>query len=67
MYRFNVNGMPYGHCTSAVEKAIKSIDPQAEVSTDIEHAEVTVRSQVNEARISDAIREAGYDNQHLAG
>merc|ERR1712023_421119 len=49
MYRFNVNGMTSGHCTSAVEKAIKSIDPQAEISTDIEHAEVTVRSQGNEA------------------
>ena len=45
MYRFNVNGMTCGHCTSAVEKAIKSIDPQAEISTDIEHAEVTVRSE----------------------
>ena len=67
MYRFNVNGMTCGHCTSAIEKAIKSIDPQAEVSTDIEHAEVTVRSQGNEGRIRNATREAGYDKQRAAG
>lgn len=67
MYRFKATGMTCGHCTSAIEKAIKTIDPQAEVSTDIESAEVTVRSQADEARISDAIREAGYDNQRLAG
>ena len=32
-----------------------------------QNSEHYLRSQVNEARISDAIREAGYDNQHLAG
>ncbi|MFL1455035.1 heavy-metal-associated domain-containing protein [Marinobacter sp. GN3S48] len=67
MYRFEVSGMTCGHCTSAIEKAIKTIDPQAEVSTDIENSEITVRSQADEARISGTIREAGYDNQKLAG
>lgn len=67
MYRFEVFGMTCGHCISAIDKAIKSIDPQAEVSTDLKSAEITVRSQADEVRISDAIREAGYDNQKLAG
>jgi len=67
MYRFKVTGMTCGHCTSIIEKAIKTIDAQADVSADIGNAEITVRSQVDEARISDAIREAGYDNQAVAG
>lgn len=65
MYRFKVPGMTCCHCKSTIEKGIKNIDPQAEVSVDIEHSEITVRSQANEAYISDTIRAAGYENQKL--
>ena len=35
MTSFNVPGMSCGHCTSAIEKAIKAIDPTAMVSFDL--------------------------------
>lgn len=63
MHQFKVIGMSCGHCVSAIEKAVKDIDPQAQVSADIENGKVTVNSDVELASISDAIKEAGYENQ----
>lgn len=55
--------MSCGHCVSAIEKAVKALDSQAEVSADVATGEVTVKSETEFAAISDAIREAGYENQ----
>lgn len=65
MHHLKVTGMSCGHCVSAIEKAVKALDSQAEVSADVATGEVTVKSATEFAAISDAIREAGYENQAI--
>ncbi|SIQ23398.1 heavy-metal-associated domain-containing protein [Marinobacterium stanieri] len=65
MHHLKVTGMSCGHCVSAIEKAVKALDSQAEVSADVATGEVTVKSETEFAAISDAIREAGYENQAI--
>ncbi|MBV1788088.1 cation transporter [Marinobacterium sp. D7] len=64
-HHLKVTGMSCGHCVSAIEKAVKSLDPQAEVTADLATGKVTVNSDIEMTPISDAIREAGYENQEL--
>ncbi|TCK07457.1 heavy-metal-associated domain-containing protein [Marinobacterium mangrovicola] len=64
-HQLKVTGMSCGHCVSAIEKAVKGLDPQAEVSTDLDKGEVTVSSDTEFAAISAAILEAGYENQAI--
>lgn len=66
MYRFKVAGMTCGGCASSVERAVKSVDPAAHFTADVGKREVTVRSDIEEARFADAIRSAGYENQKAA-
>ena len=66
MLRFNVTGMSCGHCTAAIEQAIKALDPQAEVATDIKLARVSVQSTATAAQLSAAIANAGYENSVIA-
>ncbi|SHF81743.1 copper chaperone [Modicisalibacter ilicicola DSM 19980] len=61
MIRLNVPKMSCGHCTAAIEKAIKAIDPTAKVSCDLGTHNVEVESFLSERALSEAIRDAGYD------
>ncbi len=61
MTRLSVPDMSCGHCTAAIEKAIKAIDPAARVSCDLGTHVVEVESALSEQALSDAIRNAGYD------
>ncbi len=63
MYQFKVTGMTCGHCVAAIEKAVKSLDSNAEVTADLENGQVSVNSNIEVAAISHAIQEAGYENQ----
>ncbi|GGB92517.1 copper chaperone CopZ [Marinobacterium zhoushanense] len=65
-HQLKVTGMSCGHCVSTIEKAVKGLDPQAEVSADLAKGEVTVSSNLEVASISDVIREAGYENQQVS-
>ena len=65
MHHLKVTGMSCGHCVAAIEKAVKGLDSQAEVAADIEKGEVTVNSDIEFASISDAIKEAGYENEAI--
>lgn len=65
MLRFKVANMTCGHCAGTIEKAVKNADPRAEVSIDLGTREVTVRSGLEEARIAEAIRSAGYASEKL--
>ncbi len=65
MQRYKVLDMTCGHCASVIEKAVKSVDAQAQVSVDLAQGEVTVQSGADEARIAEAIRTAGYENQRI--
>jgi len=61
MTRLSVPDMSCGHCTAAIEKAIKAIDPTARVFCDLGAHTVDVESFLSERAVSEAIRDAGYD------
>ena len=57
---FTVQGMTCGHCERAVQTAIKTLDPQAQVRIDRQHNRVEVESAQPREAIAQAIREEGY-------
>ncbi len=57
---FNVSGMTCGHCEKAVTRAIKQVDPQAEVKIDRSKNLVEVQSQQPRETLAKAIAEEGY-------
>ena len=57
---FTVTGMTCGHCENAVTRAVKQVDPQAEVSIDRAANRVEVHSEQPRERLSQAIAEEGY-------
>ena len=66
MLKLNVPDMTCGHCASTVEKAVKSVDPAAKVNVDLGSKTVTVDSVVDETKVKDVIRSAGYENEKMA-
>lgn len=57
---FTVTGMTCGHCEKAVTRAVKQLDPQAEVKIDRAANQVEVASTHAREAISKAIAEEGY-------
>jgi copper chaperone len=58
--KFQVPDMSCGHCTAAIEKALKTADPKAEVHTDLEAKTVTVVSSLDTAVLQTTLENAGY-------
>lgn len=57
---FTVQGMTCGHCERAVQTAIKTLDPQAEVKIDRTQNLVEVNTAQPREAVAAAIREEGY-------
>lgn len=57
---FTVTGMTCGHCEKAVTRAVKQVDPQAQVSIDRTTNKVEVQSDQARALLSQAIAGEGY-------
>lgn len=57
---FEVTGMTCGHCEKAVTRAIRQLDPQAEVKIDRSQNRVEVQSQQPREALAQAIAEEGY-------
>ena len=57
---FTVQGMTCGHCERAVQTAIKTLDPQAEVRIDRSQNKVEVTTEKPREAIAAAISEEGY-------
>ena len=57
---FTVQGMTCGHCERAVQTAIKTLDPQAEVRIDRTQNKVEVNTAQPREAVAAAIREEGY-------
>ena len=57
---FTVTGMTCGHCEKAVTRAVKQLDPQAEIKIDRAAHKVEVASTHAREAISKAIAEEGY-------
>jgi copper chaperone len=66
MVKLKVENMSCGHCAATVHRAVKSVDPAAEVQVDLAGGTVSINSSAGEAQVSEAIREAGYPNSKLA-
>ncbi|MDP1650011.1 MAG: heavy-metal-associated domain-containing protein [Rubrivivax sp.] len=61
MTSFSVNDMTCGHCVSAITKAVKAVDPGAQVRFDLATQRVDIEpTEVDAAALGDAIKEAGY-------
>lgn len=58
--KFEVPDMTCGHCASTVQKAIKSVDPNASATVDLESKTVSVETSVAPEVISASIADAGY-------
>ncbi len=63
MTRFSVPDMSCGHCTAAIEKAIKAIDATASVECDLDDHMVSVSSGLSPTALQSAILEAGYTSE----
>ena len=66
MLKLNVPTMSCGHCVSTIEKAVKAIDPAAEVTVDLPSRTVSVLSKDSDASVAQAIKDAGYESHLLA-
>ncbi|MEI2302206.1 heavy-metal-associated domain-containing protein [Ensifer sp. MJa1] len=60
MYHLNIPDMTCGHCAGAVEKAVKSVDPNAKVAVDLDAKSASIDSPVASDAFVSAIEEAGY-------
>ena len=57
---FTVEGMSCSHCEKTVTRAIKQLDPEAQVKIDLASKRVDVQSQQPREALSKAITEEGY-------
>lgn len=57
---FTVTGMTCGHCEKSVTRALKQLDPQAEVRINRSKNLVEVQSQQPREALAQAIAEEGY-------
>ncbi len=62
MKRFSIPDMSCGHCTAAIEKSIKAIDPNAEVRCDLGSRTAEIESALNDEALAVAIKGAGYES-----
>jgi copper chaperone len=57
---FTVTGMTCGHCEKSVTRAIKQVDPQADVKIDRSRNLVEVQSDKAHIALAQAIADEGY-------
>lgn len=57
---FTVTGMTCSHCEKAVTRALKQLDPQAQVTIDRSANRVDVQSEQARALLSQAMADEGY-------
>lgn len=58
--KFHVPDMSCGHCTAAIDKAVKAADPDATVDSDLTSKTVTIASDKDAMTMQGALRDAGY-------
>ncbi len=59
---FKVPDMSCGHCTSAIEKSVKSADPAAQIACDLDTRTVRIDSALSADQLSAAIKDGGYES-----
>jgi len=63
MVRFKIPGMTCGGCARSITNAIQSVDPAAEINTNVPERLVTIKTAADEQSLVEVIREAGYEAQ----
>lgn len=61
MVQLNVPTMTCGGCARTITKAIQSVDPRAEVKTDVPNRRVIIQTSADAQALAQAIGEAGYE------
>lgn len=61
--RFSVPEMSCGHCKSAIETAVKTVDPVAKIDFDMETRIVEIDSGLDTVSLQSAITTAGYESK----
>lgn len=60
MYHLKIPDMTCSHCVSTVEKAVKTVDPNASVAVDLGTKTVSIESQVASEAFIASIASVGY-------
>jgi len=55
--------MTCGGCARSITNAIQSVDPAAEIDTNVPERLVTIKTAADEQSLVEVIREAGYEAQ----
>ncbi|WP_068111602.1 heavy-metal-associated domain-containing protein [Tropicimonas marinistellae] len=63
MPRFTVPDMSCGHCTAAIEKAIKEVDTGSSVDCNLDDRTVAITSALPQEDLQAAMEAAGYPSQ----
>lgn len=58
--KFHVPDMSCGHCTAAVDKALRAIDPIASIDIDLTSKTVKIASTKDGFALQAALNDAGY-------
>lgn len=66
MLEFRVGGMTCGHCENAVTRAVKSVDPGAQVNVDRSAGRVSIESRAEPGALKQAIESEGYTLEPVA-
>ncbi|RVU16218.1 heavy-metal-associated domain-containing protein [Methylobacterium oryzihabitans] len=62
-----VEGMTCQGCVAAVTRAIRRLDPGAEVGVDLGSGRVAVTTAAEALDVAEALRRAGYDARAMTG
>lgn len=59
--KYSVPDMSCGHCTAAIERSVKSADPEATVAYDLPSRTVEITSTLSVDDLNRAFQSAGYE------
>jgi copper chaperone len=62
-----VEGMTCQGCVDAVTKAIRRLDPEAQVEVDLTHGRVHVQTRAQAIEVAQALDAAGYEAEAMTG
>ena len=60
---FTIPAMSCGHCANAITKAVKALDPAAQVNVDLASKKVVVQTPRDRQAVAAALAQAGYPAQ----
>lgn len=61
MLKLSVPEMSCGHCVATISNAIRRIDPEARIESDLQARSISIDSRESADHLREAIRVAGYE------